>query len=103
MIVHRATLVALAILGTLWAAVLVVGGAMVATVGPSRWPGLSLAAVLGGLTAIAAGQFVFLAIVGERMFPGSRRTVLGWGELLFGGAFVAGAMGTLAAILAAGA
>jgi hypothetical protein len=52
---------------------------------------------------MAAGQFVFLAIVGERLFPGARRTVLGWGELLFGGAFLAGAMGTLAAILAAGA
>ena len=103
MIMHRATVLALAALGTLWAAVLVVGGAMVATLAPVQWPGMGSAGPLAGLTAIAAGEFVFLAIVGDRLFPGSRRTLLGAGELFFGGAFVLGAIGTVAALLAAGA
>ncbi|MBL0920526.1 MAG: hypothetical protein IBJ10_00165 [Phycisphaerales bacterium] len=90
-------------LGTLWAAVLVVGGAMVSTLGGSRWPGLGSASVLAGLTAVAAGEFVFLAVVGNRLFPASRRTLLGVGELMLGGALVLGAIGTVAALLAAGA
>lgn len=103
MIMHRATVAALASLGTLWAAVLVVGGAMLATLGPRHWPDMGSASLLAGLTAVAAGEFVFLAIVGDRLFPASRRTLLGAGELMFGGAFVLGAIGTVAALLAAGA
>lgn len=103
MIMHRATVAALAALGTLWAAVLVVGGAVLATLGPGHWPEMGLGSLLAGLTAVAAGEFVFLAIVGDRLFPASRRTLLGAGELIFGGAFVLGAIGTVAALLAAGA
>ena len=103
MLMHRATVLALAALGTLWAAVLVVGGAMVATWGPRHWPEMGSVGLLAGLTAIAAGEFVFLAIVGDRLFPASRRTLLGAGEFFFGGAFLLGAIGTVAALLAAGA
>lgn len=100
MLVHRTTTLLLVALGTLWAMILVVGGLMVlGEVGPTGG-GLARAGVAAALTAVAAGQFVFLVVVGDRLFPEARRSVAGRAEALFGGLFCVGAVATV--VLAAG-
>ena len=79
---------AVMLLGAVWALVLVASG-WGATAWSSPPPYLSTTSVrLGGLTMIAMGQFVFLAVVCDRLFPDSGRTVAA-GEVISGGAFLA--------------
>lgn len=82
--------------GLAWSLVLVVAGwkaAMWASP-PALLPGPAV--LLGGLTMIAMGQFVFAALVCGRMFPGAGRAVAAW-ELVCGAAFIALGLATAAA------
>lgn len=99
---YRLNLLALVLAGSLWAMVLVIGGAWVASSPPDAWGGVGPAVRLAGLSAIAAGQFVFLVAVADRLCPGANRTVVASVELIAGAAFALGLLGTIAA-LAAGA
>lgn len=63
---RAANLTALLVFGTLWAGLLVVGGAMLAA---SARESAYAALLTGGSTAIAAGSFVFQVVVADRVFP----------------------------------
>ncbi|TVQ64190.1 MAG: hypothetical protein EA379_02310 [Phycisphaerales bacterium] len=84
-------LLALVALGTVWAGLLVVGGYALASYGWFASGASARAGLAGGLTAIAAGQFVFLVVVGDRLFPGASRVSVMVAELGFGSLFVIGA------------
>ena len=91
---RRLNLAALLALGTLWAGLLVVGGLALASREWVPGPAATGAGLAGGLTAIAAGQFVFLVVVGDRLFPGASRTVVTVTELALGLMFLLGAAWT---------
>lgn len=79
---------------TAWAGCLVIAGLwLVFNVRLAGWPGL-----LGGLSAVAAGQFVFMAAVADRLFPnpGWNRTIWLLEMVTF---LAAGVLGAAAAIL----
>ena len=57
---------ALLVFGTLWAGLLVVGGALFAATSRET---VYAALLTGGATSIIAGQFVFLVVVADRVFP----------------------------------
>lgn len=99
---HRLNLFVLIAAGSLWAMVLVIGGAVVASSPPQAWGGVGPAVRMAGLSAIAAGQFVFLVAVADRLCPGANRAVVASVELIAGATFALGLLGTIAA-LAAGA
>jgi len=85
--------------GWAWSMLLVVGGAFLATRSGEFPPGSRSAIVVGGVTSVLAGQFVFLVMVADRLFPRVR-----WG-LRFGVETalmlsVVGGIATTAAILA---
>jgi hypothetical protein len=66
-----------AIAATIWAGCLVVLGLwLVFSVAP-RWSMFGALAMLGGLTAVVMGQFVFSLLVADRLFPGAAR-IIGW-------------------------
>jgi hypothetical protein len=68
---------AMAIVATLWAGSLVVLGLwLVFSVAP-MWSMFAVPAVLGGLTAVVMGQFVFASLIADRLFPGAAR-IIGW-------------------------
>lgn len=91
---QRLNLAALLTLGTLWAGLLVVGGlALVAQAGASD-DALAAPTFAGGLTAIVAGQFVFLSVVADRVVPHAPRPFVASAECLLGAAFLAGAVWT---------
>lgn len=74
---RRLSVVLLAGVATVWAALLVIVGFwLVFSVGP-RWPMFSVPATLGGWTAVAMGAFVFMFLVADRVFPRAGRSV-GW-------------------------
>jgi hypothetical protein len=56
-------------LASLWAALLALVGLWAVTLGPQRLPGLGTGWWLLGLTALAMAQFVFAALVADRLFP----------------------------------
>ena len=77
--------------GWAWGVLLVVGGA---------WPPASRpAVVVGGVTSVLAGQFVFLVMVADRLFPGVRRDVKMITELALAALLVAGAAATVTILL----
>lgn len=77
-------------LATAWAGLLVLAGLWALTVGRARYAALEPAWLLGGLTVIAMGQFVFSALVADRLFPhADPRVVLAF-QALTGLAFVLG-------------
>lgn len=80
--------VALLILGTLWAGLLVVGGSLLPSILSRAWPAAGAAALLLGLTVIAAGEYVFLTVVADRVFPRASRRAVSGAELTLGGAMV---------------
>ncbi len=57
------------VLATSWALLLGVGGVWVALEWPSRVPGNPKIWTVGGVTSVALGQFVFAALVADRLFP----------------------------------
>lgn len=85
-------------LGTIWAMVLVIGGAVVASHPPAAWDWMGPAARFGGFAAIAGGQFVFLVIVADRLCPGANRGVVASVEGISGGLFALSLAGTLVAL-----
>lgn len=99
---HRLNLLGLLALGTLWAMVLVIGGAVVAAAPPSAWGWMGGAARLAGLTAIAGGQFVFLVVVADRVCPGANRGVVASVEGIAGGLFALGLVGVVVALTVGG-
>lgn len=70
------SLTLLALAATLWALVMVVGGAWLCFEGVGRWtllpPG---AGRVGGLFAIASGQFLFMYLVADRWFPRASKSI----------------------------
>ncbi len=60
-------------IATVWAGSLSLGGIWLMMVGPRRLPSLTLACWMGGLAAIAAGQFIFEALVADRLFPSASK------------------------------
>ncbi len=89
--VYRANLAALLAIGTLWAALLVVSGAMISLSSGAVLPGTRGPASLFGMTIVAAGEYVFLVVVASRVFPKASGRLLAATEL-----FVAGVMCVLA-------
>jgi len=83
----RMNTVAVMGLGALWAGTLVVSGATLAGGGSPIATSLGTLGVLAGVTFVAAGQFVFMVVVADRMFPRVERRVRASGE-----AFVAAAL-----------
>lgn len=89
-------------LGALWAGLLVVGGALLAASSDRWWPGLALVAWLLGATVIAAGEYVFVVMVGDRLFPGASRSVVAAIELTLGIGMAALALGAGLSAIASG-
>lgn len=87
---RRANVAMLLAFGSLWAGSLVVTGLTMTTALPAAEPSLRTPAFVGGVTAIAAGQYVFLVVVGTRLFPGASRVAVAAMETLFGALFVGG-------------
>lgn len=94
---HRTSQITLLVLGTLWSLVLVVGGASLALSAGGLAPTLRTPGALGGLSAVFAGQFVFVVVVAGRLAPGAHRGLAGWIEIGLGAGFVLGVIGTAAA------
>ncbi|MBL0870914.1 MAG: hypothetical protein IBJ18_10100 [Phycisphaerales bacterium] len=57
------------VLATLWAGLLCVAGLWVMVDWTDRFPAYRWACLIGGGTALAMGQFVFAALVADRLFP----------------------------------
>lgn len=68
------------VLGTVWAAGLVVAGLWLCWTAPGRWPMFAAPLACAGLTLLAMGQFVFLSLVADRAFPELGRGVGRWIE-----------------------
>lgn len=85
--------------GWAWGVLLVVGGAWLATRSAEFPPASRPAVVVGGVTSVLAGQFVFLVMVADRLFPGVRRDVKMITELALAALLVAGAAATVTILL----
>lgn len=94
---NKAMLVLRVAFASAWAAVLCGAGLWAIINGPGRVPGLRTAWVVGGLTALAMGQFVFSAVVADRLFPHVQPRVQVAFQMATGGGFVLGllAMGLM--------
>lgn len=79
-------------LATGWAALLALSGLWAMTTGVERFPGSSWAWTVGGVTVLAMGQFVFCAVVADRLCPQAdwrvSGTVLGVCGLVYVGGLV---------------
>ena len=82
-----ANLTALLVFGTLWASLLVVGGALLAA---SAERMVYAALLAGGATAIVAGAFVFQVVVADRLFPRVDRRLADVTEASLAGLLVLG-------------
>jgi hypothetical protein len=63
------SLTLLVLIATAWGACMVVPGLWLLVNGPARWPGLAGPCRAGGAAGVAAGSFVFLVLVADRLFP----------------------------------
>lgn len=90
MIERRAIMLSTLLLGTLWAGCLVVTGLY--TLGLGGWRGGSSASWWAGVAALAAGNFVFMEVVADRLMPAAPRPMITLCE--------AGAAATMLAALA---
>ena len=68
------------LMGTTWAGGLVLSGLWLCWTAPGRWPMFGPPLVCAGLTLLAMGQFVFLSLVADRVFPELGRGVGRWIE-----------------------
>jgi hypothetical protein len=80
-VTRGASLSVLSALATAWAGALVVAGLALLTGSMGRWAMLGWGGVIGGITIIAGGQLVFMALVADRLFPAAARGVIGWIEV----------------------
>ncbi len=64
-----ASLSALILVASVWAACLSVPGIWLIVDGPVVWPRFSTPCIMGGAAAVAAGTFVFVVIVVGRLLP----------------------------------
>lgn len=80
--------ISLILIGTLWAITLVFMGVKLAV---SPWPEVPRESALWfGIAAIAAGEFLFMYIVADRLFPSRRKLVSDLLEQVTAGVFVLG-------------
>lgn len=96
--VVKLKLVVRVVLASGWAALLFLGGLWAVTTGSGRFPGWPLAWEVGGVTAIAMGQFVFCALVADRICPHADWRLSGTLLAVTGLAYVGGLV-TLASML----
>ncbi len=84
-------LIARVVLASAWALVMGVGGVWAAVEWPGRLdPSYKTFCIVGGLTSLAIGEFVFVALVADRLFPRASPW-LSWSvEALAALAFLAG-------------
>lgn len=82
MVARRLIAAAVVLLGSLWAAALVISGALMAS--GTAFSAFRDYTTLLGLTFIGAGQFVFLVIVADRMFPRADRRLVAVVESITG-------------------
>lgn len=76
------SLALLALAATTWAGVLVVCGLWLLLNAPNRWPGVADQCRVGGISCLACGQFIFLVLVADRVYPRlARRNAVWWVEL----------------------
>jgi len=75
--IRRLPPAAAAIATTAWAGGSVVLGLWLVFSAAPMWSMFAMPAVLGGLTAVVMGQFVFASLVADRLFPGAAR-IIGW-------------------------
>ena len=75
---------------TTWAATLLLTGLWVAMNGPERWPVPRELCLMGGSALLAGGQFLFLVLVADRVFPRASSRLVWAIEVLLFAAFVLG-------------
>ncbi len=92
---RTANLIALLVFGSLWAGLLVVGGALLAA---SAERMIYAALLSGGAAGIAAGGFVFQVVVADRLFPRVDRRVADVAEASLAGLLII-ALGLTALLL----
>lgn len=79
-----------AVAATAWAGTLLLTGMWVAMNGPDRWPVPKELCLLGGVALLSGGQFLFLVLVADRMFPRASSRLVWMVEVLLFAAFVGG-------------
>jgi len=90
-----------AAVATTWAATLLLTGLWVAMNGPERWPVPRELCLMGGSALLAGGQFLFLVLVADRVFPRASSRLVWGAEVLLFAAFVVG-LGAALYMLAVG-
>lgn len=85
-----------------WSGAMQVLGLAAVFTGPSRWPIFAPYLLLGGTALIAGGQYVFLVLVADRVFPAASPRVTLPIELASLGVFVGGLL-WLGGLMVAGA
>ncbi|MBL8760661.1 MAG: hypothetical protein JNL50_05095 [Phycisphaerae bacterium] len=80
---------------TAWAGTLLLTGLWIAMNGPTRWPVPRELCLVGGLSLLAGGQFLFLVLVADRVFPRASSRVVWAVEVVLFAAFVLGLGATL--------
>ncbi len=73
---QRITLAVRSAAFSLWAALLTITGLWVVFTAPDEWPILRPLCLLGGLSLVGAGQFLFMMLVADRLFPRASRPVV---------------------------
>lgn len=73
---RRITLVVRSAACTLWAALLTITGLWVLFTIPDQWPLLKPVCFLCGASLVGAGQFLFMMLVADRLFPRASRKVV---------------------------
>ena len=86
-------------LASIWAGLLVLAGLWAVSEGLDRFPMLARVWRVGGVTVIAMGQFLFSALVADRLFPHASRRLAGAVQAATGAALVLGLV-ALAALTA---
>ena len=84
-----------------WAGLLVLAGLWALNHGEGRFPSLGRLWLVGGLTCLFMGQFVFCAAVADRLFPHVHPRLQAAVEVGTGAGFVSGLVVLIALLLGA--
>lgn len=76
--------------GTIWAGALVIAGVRMLLWRGGEAPPMTDVLLWAGVTAIIAGEFVFMALVADRVVPGMRGRLRELPQLIVGGMCMAG-------------